>query len=119
MTTTINEHDKFNEICIEEKKLTSESAPNFKSQLILLAAQDKSILCNLKNIDYIDSSGLSCFLIGDRLTKESNCKFVICNASDSVLNLIKLTKLDAVLTVISTLEEAKDFILLDDLEKNL
>lgn len=119
MNFTITETSKYHIFNIEENKLTAEFAPSLKAELILQADHNKSIICNLENVDYVDSSGLSCLLIGDRLFKEKKCQFIICNASEKALNLIKLTKLDTVLTVIPTMDEAKDFILFDELEKDL
>lgn len=119
MNFTITQTAKYNVFNIEEKKLTAEFAPSFKAELILQADHKKSIICNLENVDYVDSSGLSCLLIGDRLFKENKCQFIVCHASEKALNLIKLTKLETVLTVIPTIQEAKDFILFDELQKDL
>ncbi len=119
MKFVIKENDKFIEFCLKEKKLTAEIAPQFKAEIIVLADKEKSIICDLKNIEYVDSSGLSCFLIGDRLLKKINYKFILCNASESTKKLIKMTKLDSVLTLIPTFKEAKDFVIFDELEKSL
>lgn len=119
MKFEITKSKKFNRIFINEYRLTAEFAPAFKTELVVLIEDEKSIICDMEYIDYIDSSGLSCFLVGYRMLKELNCKFVICNTSKKVMNLIKLTKLDSVLTIVGTVKEAKDFILLDELEKNL
>lgn len=119
MNFTITQTAKYHIFNIDENKLTAEFAPSLKAELILQADHNKSLICNLENVDYIDSAGLSCFLIGDRLFKENKLQFIICNASEKTMNLIKLTKLDSVLTVIPTIQEAKDFILFDELEKDL
>lgn len=119
MNFTITQSSKYNIFQLDETKLTAEFAPSLKAELILQADHNKSLICNLENVDYIDSSGISCFLIGDRLFKDNKKLFIICNASEKTLNLIKLTKLDTVLTIIPTLQEAKDFILFDELAKDL
>lgn len=119
MNFTLTQTSKYNILNIDENKLTAEFAPSLKSELILQADTKKSIICNLENVDYIDSSGLSCFLIGDRLFKDNKNQFILCNASEKTITIIKMTKLDTVLTLIPTIQEAKDFILFDELGKEL
>ena len=119
MNLTIEENEKYFIITINEERLTSLSAPNFKAELVKIAQKNKSIVCDLKNVDYLDSAGLSSLLIGDRLLKEINQTFVICNVSEKAINLIKLTKLDNVLVIIASVSEATDYILMNEIEKNL
>lgn len=119
MNFTITRTSKYNIFNIDENKLTSEFAPSLKAELILQADRKKSIICNIEKIDYIDSSTVSCFLIGDKLCKDNKNQFIICNASEKTLDLIQTTKLNNLLTIIPTLQEAKDFILFDELEKEL
>ena len=119
MNFNIDKTEKYTVITINQPKLTAEMAPSFKTELISQAENKVSIICDMSSIDYIDSAGLSCFLIGERLMKESNHKFILCNVSSKTMNLIKLTKLDTILMVIPTLQEAKDYISLDELEKDL
>lgn len=113
------ETKEYNHFIISENKLTSVYAPNCKTEIINLVNQNKSIIFDMKNVNYIDSSGLSCFLIGDRLSKEKGYKFILCNCNDQAKKIIQLTKLDTILITIPSLNEAKDYILLDELEKSL
>lgn len=119
MNLKINEAEKYNLLSFEDKKLTNIDAPSFKALLVGLAQKNKAVVCDLKNLDYMDSSGLSSLLIGNRLFKEKDLLFVICNISDKIYKLIELTKLDKILLIIETENEAKDYIMMNELEKNL
>lgn len=118
MTFEVKENDKYLELTINADKITTDISPSFKSKLLVLSKLHKSGICDLKSVDYVDSSGLSSLLIGDRLFGENECKFILCNCSTKVLNLIKITKLESILTIVPTLSEAKDFILFDEIEKS-
>lgn len=119
MDITLTENDKYSVLEIVDKKLTTEISPDFKTELVQLAKKNKSVICDLKNVEYVDSSGLSSLLIANRLQKENNQLFVLCNPSKQVSSLIKMTKLDNVLLVIDSIAEAIDYIYMNELEKNL
>jgi len=119
MKFAINENEKYLVFTIKENKITTEISPRYKSEVLILSKLKKNVICDLKMVDYVDSSGLSSLLIGDRLFKENDTRFILCNCSKKVLNLIKITKLDSILTVIPTMVEAKEFLLFDEIEKNL
>ena len=73
----------------------------------------------MDNTRYCDSSGLSALLIGKRLCAEADGSFVVCNLLDSVDKLIKISRLDTVLHVTPTLEEATDLVMMEEIEREL
>jgi anti-anti-sigma factor len=64
------------------------------------------IVLNLKNVNFMDSSGLSVLLTGKRLTEEAGGNFGICNLQGYVNNLVNLTNLNKTISVFSTDYEA-------------
>jgi len=103
-----------------ENKITAVLAPELKTEFIAYKSDGyKNIICDLSQVSYVDSSGLSSFLIGQRICDESNGKFVMCNLSESVMKLITLSKLDSVIEITTTISEATDLVLLNDLENEL
>jgi len=119
MEFEIKEHEKYIFFVLQEKKFIVNNAPKFKTQLMYLIKENKSLICDMSNIDYVDSSGLSALLVGDRLLKQQNNLFILCNVSKKVTELIELTKLNKILLVIEDSNEAKDYIMFNELEKEL
>lgn len=110
---------KFTLLQIKEKSLTSLLAPALKAELLVLSKEKQNLILDLNELTYVDSAGLSCLLIADRLSKENNKISVICNYNDKIENLIKLTKLDTILVLTNSLQEAKDYVLMNELEKDI
>lgn len=121
MRYLIEKNDKYAVLTPTENKIIGTNAPALKSEFVLLANNENisNIICNLENVNYTDSSGLSSILFGNRLCNEKKGKFVICGLKQEVQKLIELSKLDSILNITPTLSEAKDFILLSELENEV
>jgi anti-anti-sigma factor len=65
-----------------------------------------TIILDLSSTKYCDSSGLSSILIGNRLCKDTNGKFILCGLQPSVLKVIQIAQLDKVLLLSENQEEA-------------
>jgi anti-anti-sigma regulatory factor len=57
--------------------------------------------------------------VGNRLCRNSNGSFVITGLSDTVKKLIQISQLDQVLNITSNLQEAVEFVIADELERNI
>jgi anti-anti-sigma factor len=79
----------------------------------------KNLIFDLASVKYCDSSGLSAILVGNRLCQEKGGVFILCNVSDHVLKLIKISQLDTVLNILPTKEEAIDAVFLHEVEAQL
>ena len=120
MKFSIDKKEKYSVFKLEEDKLLSLNAPKLKSEFVLLNAEGiRNIIVDLTNVNYIDSSGLSAILIGNRLCKDAQGVFVLTNLNEGVNKLIKISQLDSILNVIPTIEESADFVLMEELEKEL
>ena len=115
--------DKQEKYCIfklQEEKLNSVVAPSLKSEMIVLNAEGvKNIIFDMNHIRFVDSSGLSSILIANRLCKNAGGTLILCNVSDNVLKLIKISQLDSILTMVPTVTEAADMAMMDEIERNL
>tara|TARA_B100000965_G_C19576440_1_gene751510 strand:+ start:1211 stop:1606 length:396 start_codon:yes stop_codon:yes gene_type:complete len=117
---TIENKDNFILITILESKFTAKVSPDLKAELAILKSQSvKNIIIDLEKANYCDSSGLSAILVANRICKEANGCMVICNLQNAVEKLIEISQLDSVITITPTLNEAVDFIFMDELEKGL
>ncbi len=120
MKFSLSKEERYVGIKPEEKSLTAVFAPSLKTEFVILSNEGyRNIICDLEMVDYVDSSGLSAFLIGERLCNESKGKFVLCNLSESVQKLIELSQLDSIFNIFPTYKEAVDFVLLNELERDL
>ena len=116
----IDKQDKFVRLEIIEEKFTAKISPELKAELVLLASQGiKNIIIDLEKANYCDSSGLSVILVANRICKENNGCLVICNLQPAVLKLIEISQLSNVLNITPSLNEAIDFLFMDELEKGL
>lgn len=88
---------------ILEEKLTSVNAPILKSELVMANTEGYiNIIVDLDKVRFVDSSGLSAILVGNRICTEHDGTFALCGLNDTVKNLIKISQLDDVLNIFST-----------------
>ncbi|MFT5581712.1 MAG: anti-sigma B factor antagonist [Lentimonas sp.] len=80
------------------ERLNAQNAPDLKSALVLLNNKGvNNVIVDLAATKYCDSSGLSALLMGNRLCKDTNGKFILCGLQDSVFKMIKIAQLDKVM----------------------
>jgi len=115
----IDKQEKFSVFTLEEARLNSQVAPLLKSEMILLNAEGiRNIIFDMSQIKFVDSSGLSSILISNRLCKNANGTFVLTGVNDTVLRLIKISQLNSILNIVPSLQEAKDLVLMEEIERD-
>jgi anti-anti-sigma factor len=109
MSFEIEKTDKYTIIKLQAEKLDSNLAPALKSELVVLNTDGvKSIVIDLTQTRYCDSSGLSAILVANRLCKNSNGLFVLTGLQEPVKKLISISQLDTILNITATLPEAAE-----------
>ncbi|MBL7923700.1 MAG: STAS domain-containing protein [Bacteroidia bacterium] len=120
MHFSLDKTEKYVVVKLHEQKLNTLIAAELKSELLLLNTQGyNNIILDLTESLYCDSSGLSAILVGNRLCRNSNGAFVITGLSETVKKLIQISQLDQVLNITSNPAEAIDFVLLDEVDRNI
>lgn len=120
MKFTADKHDSYVLIKLHENKLTSLISSDLKTELVMINSQEiKNIILDLSETVYCDSSGLSAILVGNRLCKNANGCFILTGLNDHVKKLISISQLENILTIIPTSSEAVDYIMMEQIEKNL
>ncbi len=120
MKFTVDKHEKYVTFKLEETNLNSLIAPQLKSELVLLNSHGvKNIILDLTSVKNSDSSGLSSILSGHRLCKGCEGSFVVCGSSEHLTRLLEITKLDSVLALVPSEEEAIDIIFMEEIEREL
>jgi anti-anti-sigma factor len=79
----------------------------------------KNIILDLEPVQFVDSSGLSSLLVGNRLSKEAAGTFVLTNLNTHVQKLIKISQLESILNIVPTVSESIDFIMMEELDRDL
>ena len=120
MKHSIDKQDHYAIMTLEEENLNSILAPDLKSELVIFKNEGlTNLVISLAKVKYIDSSGLSAILTGNRLWKE-NGSFILTEINHaSVKKLIEISRLESILTIIPTIEESLDYVLMDEIEKEL
>jgi anti-sigma B factor antagonist len=77
------------------------------------------VILDLAKVEFIDSSGLSALLVGVRLAKENKGTFVITNINPHIQKLIKISQLESILTIVPTLAESVDYVMMEELDRDL
>ncbi|ALF53695.1 sulfate transporter [Nostoc piscinale CENA21] len=57
------------------------------------------VLIDLKEVNFIDSSGLGSLVSAAQMVRNTNAKLFVCSVSDQVKMLFELTKIDRVIQV--------------------
>ena len=73
---------------------------------ILNAGQ--SVIVDFSGLDYIDSSGMATLVEGLNIAKKSNLQLMIACANGAPKQVLELTRLDQVFTLVNTIEEIKE-----------
>ena len=88
MKYTIDKQEQFTLINLHEEKLDSTLAPQLKSDFVSLHTEGtRNVILDLKEVKYIDSSGLSALLVGNRITNDGGANS---EEVDVCLNKIEL-----------------------------
>jgi anti-sigma B factor antagonist len=93
---------------LNEKRLDTSISGLVKGEFTLLLKVEGSnkFIIDLSQVETCDSSGLSAILIAKRIVESNNGSLRIAAPSPKVQSLIKITQLDRVLKVCSTVDEA-------------
>lgn len=120
MKFTVDKHEKYVLIKLNENKLNSLISPQLKSELILTNTEgQRNIILDLSNVKYSDSSGLSSLLVGHRICKNAEGTFILTGINENIARLITISQLENILTIVGTVDEAIDLIFMEEIEKEL
>jgi len=120
MKFTIDKQERYTVFQLQEETLNSLSAPELKTELVVLANEGVSnLIMDLSQVKFVDSSGLSAILTADRLWKSLGGFILTGIEHPNVKKLIEISRLDTVLTIIPTVSESIDYIFMEEIENEL
>lgn len=92
---------------IKERKLDASVSPELKGEfLILCNPQTKSLVVDLSDVEFCDSSGLSALLIAERKMRENGGVVKLVGLQKKVLSLIRISRLDRAFSIHDSLAKA-------------
>ena len=114
-------NDHFATIKLLDEKLDSRNAADLKKELLFLVEAEgtRSTILNMAEVSYADSSGLSALLMGNRACRSVEGLLVVCGLNEHVQKLVNISKLNEVLTILPTEEEAREAIFMHVLESDI
>lgn len=120
MKFNIDKSERYTILSLHEDNLNSILAPDLKSEFVFFRNEGvRNLILDLSQVKYVDSSGLSAILTANRLWKDYG-SFILTGAnSASVKKLIEISRLESILTIIPTVDEAIDFAFMNDIETEL
>lgn len=120
MKFSVDKQERYTVISVNEENLNTLNAPHLKSEFVVLHNEGvKNLILDLNDVKYVDSSGLSSILTANRLW-ESTGTLVLTNVvNENVQQLIKISRLDTVFNIIPTTQESIDFVLMEEIEREL
>ncbi len=120
MKFTTDKQEKYTVLRLQEAKLNSLISSELKSEFVSLNQQEQNnVIVDLSETQYCDSSGLSAILVGYRLCRNAGGAFVLAGLQEHVRKLISISQLDNMLVITPSVNEAVDFIFMDEVEKQL
>lgn len=120
MKLAYDKQEKYTILSLQEENLNSVIAPDLKSEIVNLQTSGvQHFILDLASVEYVDSSGLSAILTAERVFKALG-SFVITGVnSPSVKKLISISRLDDILNIVPTMNEAKEYVMMSILEAEI
>lgn len=111
MKYSIDKKSDFVKLQLNEENLNSMISPDLKSEFIILRNEGvKNLILDMKDVKYVDSSGLSSILTANRLWKDHG-NFILAEIQNDFVNkLIEISRLDSILTIAPTIDDALEII---------
>ncbi len=94
-------------LSLYEKRLNANLAPELKGEfLIICTSAIQELIIDMSTVEFCDSSGLSSLLFAERQMRENGGVVKLVGLTDNVASLIKISQLDRVFSIHSTIDEA-------------
>ena len=88
-------------------RMDVEASPDVRQALLDLAEKGATgVIVDLKDVDFMDSSGLSALVTGMKALQKKNGAIRICNTNAQIQTALRLTMLDRILPIYPSVEEA-------------
>ena len=80
-------------------KIDAVSSPELQNEILKAYQKSKTVILNFADVGYISSAGLRALLIGQKTATSKGGKFLIINANESVVEVLRVTGLQKVISI--------------------
>lgn len=120
MKFKIDKKDRYTVLILEEDNLNTLLAPELKSQFVIMRNEGvQNLILDLSTVKFVDSSGLSAILTANRLWGGDGTFVLTGVEHTAVKKLIEISRVNTVLTILPTLSESIDFVMMEEIEREL
>ncbi len=107
MKFDISKNTQHTIIKVRERKLDVSVSPELKGEFILLCRPTlKSLVVDLTDVEFCDSTGLSALLIAERQMRGHGGKVILVGVHKKVMALLKISQLDRVFQIFDSVAKA-------------
>ncbi|MEE8393325.1 MAG: STAS domain-containing protein [Rhodospirillales bacterium] len=89
-----------------EGDIDLDGSPEARKVLLECIGGDKPVLVDLSKVGYIDSSGVASLVESFQKARKKGCAFALVSASEAVMRVLQLARLDKVFPIYDSVEEA-------------
>ncbi len=120
MKFKIDKEERYTILSLDEENLNTMLAPELKSQFVMMHNEGvKNLILDLSSVKFVDSSGLSAILTANRLWNNDGTFVLTGVEHSSVKKLMEISRVNTVLTILPTLNESIDYVLMEEIEREL
>jgi len=84
------------------------NSPQVRKQLLNILKKNQSVLVDFSELSYIDSSGIATLVEAFNIAKNKELTLTIVAASGAPLQVLELTHLDKVFTLVNSMADIKE-----------
>ena len=107
MNYNVSEKSGITILALAGKIMGGPEATEINDEINRLIDENKvKVVIDLKNVEWMNSSGLGILIGAITLLKSNKGKFILIHVSDRIKNLLKITKLNSVFELSDSLDEA-------------
>ena len=120
MKFKIDKQERYTVLSLEEDNLNTMLAPELKSEFVIIRNEGvQNLILDLSAVKFVDSSGLSAILTAHRLWNDEGTFILTGVENSAVKKLIEISRVDTVLTILPTLAESIDYVMMEEIEREL
>lgn len=106
MNLNLEKINHFSVLTIQDERIDAHNSAKLKEYLLdMIESGDTHIIVQLKQVRFIDSSGLGALLFGHKHMAAKAGQFVLTNIQPQVLSMFELTRLTRVFEIYADINE--------------
>ncbi|MFO7847151.1 MAG: STAS domain-containing protein [Balneolaceae bacterium] len=105
---SISDHDNIAIITFEGRLMGAETQEFHEKIKELIEDGVTTVIGDLSGVEFLNSSGLGMFIASLTSLRKAGGDFILCEASDKIESLFKVSKLFSIFNYYKTLAKAKD-----------